>query len=159
MGPMRARLLIPLTLLALLVSACAEPKVSLSQGPREYVPTDYPTVLKRWTRDESLIQLSELENKLTVTATFESWDFRWAYVIRYAADYRLTVEQRRELLAGAHRADRGHLRLDRFRAGDQRSLQRWLYHSPARPAGRRHTRRADGVGLSWVHAGARSGQY
>ena len=47
---------------------------------------------------EQLIDISELDELLTVTATFESWDFRWAYVIRYAADYRLTVEQRRELL-------------------------------------------------------------
>jgi hypothetical protein len=77
---------------------CTEPRVSLSTGPREYVPSDYPFVLKRWTRTESLIQLSELDDKLTVTATFESWDFRWAYVVRYAADYRLTVDQRRELL-------------------------------------------------------------
>jgi hypothetical protein len=42
--------------------------------------------------------LNEVADKLTVTATFESWDFRWAYVVRYAADYRLTVDQRRELL-------------------------------------------------------------
>jgi hypothetical protein len=77
---------------------CAEPKVSLAKGPREYVPSDYQQVLKRWTRDESLVQLSELDDKLTVTATYESWDFRWSYVVRYAADYRLTVEQRRELL-------------------------------------------------------------
>jgi hypothetical protein len=77
---------------------CAETTVSLASGPREYVPSDYPQVLKTWTREESLVVFSELEHKLTVTATFESWDFRWAYVIRYAADYRLTVEQRRELL-------------------------------------------------------------
>src|SRR5258708_11502397 len=77
---------------------CADPKVSMGSGPREYVPSDYPLVLKRWTRSESLIQLSDLDDKLTVTATFESWDFRWAYVVRYAADYRLTVNQRRELL-------------------------------------------------------------
>ncbi len=77
---------------------CAEPKVSLATGPREYVPSDYPQVLKKWTREERLIQLADLDDKLTVTATFESWDFRWAYVVRYAADYRLTVEQRRELL-------------------------------------------------------------
>jgi hypothetical protein len=83
---------------ALSISACAEPKVSLATGPREYVPSDYPQVLKKWTRDESLVQLSELDDKLTVTATYESWDFRWAYVVRYAADYRLTVDQRRELL-------------------------------------------------------------
>jgi hypothetical protein len=82
----------------LALCACAEPKVSLATGPREYVATDYPQVLKRWTRDETLIELAELDDKLTVTATFESWDFRWAYVVRYAADYRLTVEQRRELL-------------------------------------------------------------
>ena len=59
---------------------------------------DYPVVLKRWTRDQSLIVFQELDAKLTATATFESWDFRWAYVVRYAADYRLTVEQRREVL-------------------------------------------------------------
>ena len=78
--------------------ACAEPRVSLATGPREYVATDYAQVLKLWTRDENLVVFSELEHKLGVTATFESWDFRWAYVVRYASDYRLTVEQRRELL-------------------------------------------------------------
>ena len=85
-------------LLLLGAAGCAEQQVSLGGGPREYVPTDYPLVLKRWTRTESLIQLSDLDDKLTVMATYESWDFRWAYVVRYAADYRLTVNQRSELL-------------------------------------------------------------
>ncbi len=85
-------------LVVALLCGCADPKVSLATGPREYVPSDYPLVLKRWTRAESLIQLSDLDDKLTVTATYESWDFRWAYVVRYAADYRLTVNQRHELL-------------------------------------------------------------
>jgi hypothetical protein len=85
-------------LAAFALCACTEAKVSLATGPREYVPSDYPVILKRWTREQSLIQLSELDDKLTVTATFESWDFRWAYVVRYAADYRLTVEQRRNIL-------------------------------------------------------------
>jgi hypothetical protein len=80
------------------VAGCAETRVSLAAGPREYVPSDYPQVLKTWTRDDSLVVFSELEHKLSVTATFESWDFRWAYVVRYAADYRLTVEERRELM-------------------------------------------------------------
>lgn len=79
-------------------SACADPKVSLATGPREYTDSDYPQVLERWTRSKSLTTLSELDTLLTVTATFESWDFRWAYVVRYANDYRLTVEQRRTLL-------------------------------------------------------------
>jgi hypothetical protein len=100
---MRARSLAagasPVLLAALLaLCGCAEPRVSLANGAREYVPSDYQQVLKLWTRDKSLIQLNELDDKLTVTATFESWDFRWAYVVRYAADYRLTVEQRRALM-------------------------------------------------------------
>ena len=80
------------------VIGCAEPKVSLSKGPREYTDSDYPQVLDRWTRTKSLVAISELDNLLTVTSTFESWDFRWAYVVKYANDYRLTVEQRRSLL-------------------------------------------------------------
>lgn len=83
---------------ALAAGACAEPKVSLGTGPREYTESDYAQVLKRWTRDKSLVAVSELDTLLTVTATFESWDFRWAYVVKYANDYRLTVEQRRTLL-------------------------------------------------------------
>jgi hypothetical protein len=84
--------------LACLTFACAEPKVSLAQGSREYVASDYPEVRERWTRTEHLIELAELDDLLTVTSTYESWDFRWAYVVRYAKDYRLTVEQRRTLL-------------------------------------------------------------
>jgi len=78
--------------------ACRDPKVSLERGPREYTDSDYAQVLERWTRTENLIAVSELDNLLTVTATYESWDFRWAYVVKYANDYRLTVEQRRALL-------------------------------------------------------------
>ena len=84
--------------LAIGLTACAEPQVNLATGPREYTASDYLQVLDRWTRKKSLIQVSELDDVLSVTATFESWDFRWAYVIRYASDYRLTVEQRRTLL-------------------------------------------------------------
>ena len=81
-----------------LLVGCADARVSMSGGPREYVPSDYETVLDRWTRTGHDVQLSELDDMLTATATFESWDFRWAYVVRYSADYRLTIEQRRELL-------------------------------------------------------------
>jgi len=77
---------------------CATRQVSLAEGTREYVPVDYDQVLKRWTKTESLVAISELDDLLTVSATFESWDFRWAYVVRYASDYRLTIEQRKVLL-------------------------------------------------------------
>jgi hypothetical protein len=87
--------------LGLLLTGCASPTVSLAEGPREYVATDYDSVLDRWTRTERLFSLPELENYLTVTATFESYDFRWAYVVRYVQDYRLTIDQRRKLLEKA----------------------------------------------------------
>jgi hypothetical protein len=85
-------------LLGLLASACSTPKVQLSEGPREYVATDYETVLKSWTRNKQFTNVNVMDNVLTVTATYESWDFRWAYVVRYAEDYRLTVDQRHSLL-------------------------------------------------------------
>ena len=78
-----------------LLAGCGHAKVSLADGPREYVPSDYEHVLDRWTRTEQLFALAELDDVLTATATFESWDFRWAYVVRYAHDYRLPIEQRR----------------------------------------------------------------
>jgi hypothetical protein len=72
--------------------------VNLSDGPREYVAMDYDSVLRRWTRSTQLLSLDAMDNVLTVTATYESWDFRWAYTVRYAEDYRLSVDQRHALL-------------------------------------------------------------
>ena len=83
---------------ALSVVGCATQTVNIHEGPREYVATDYETVLRAWTRTEQLVAFSELDNFLTATATYESWDFRWAYVVRYVQDYRLTIEQRKKLL-------------------------------------------------------------
>lgn len=79
-------------------AACKPPSVSLAEGPREYVAQDYLRVLRDWTRSTQLLSVEQLDNVLTVTSTYESWDFRWAYAVRYADDYRLTVEQRRALL-------------------------------------------------------------
>jgi hypothetical protein len=79
------------------VLSCAETQVSLRDGPRAYAAVDYPQVLDRWTRDRRLITVAEMDDLLTVHATYESWDFRWAYVTRYAQDYRLTVSDRRAL--------------------------------------------------------------
>jgi hypothetical protein len=97
---MRRRDLLALGSLALgaPASGCAPVFVSTREGSREYVATDYDGVLDRWTRSTELFTLAELDSLLNATATFESWDFRWAYVVRYVEDYRLTVEQRRKLL-------------------------------------------------------------
>lgn len=83
---------------ALATTGCSATKVNLREGPREYVATDYEDVLDRWTRTGDLITLAALDNLLQTTATYESWDFRWSYVIRYVEDYRLTLDQRRKLL-------------------------------------------------------------
>ncbi|MCS6901066.1 MAG: hypothetical protein RMJ98_15795 [Myxococcales bacterium] len=85
-------------LLALLEGCVQTKRVSLREGPREYVSYDYDQILQRWTRSGSVVALAEFDDLLTVSATFQSWDFRWAYTIRYAEDYRLTVEQRQALL-------------------------------------------------------------
>lgn len=84
--------------LPLLLAACARKPVAISEGPREYVASDYETVLRHWTRSAELTNVIQMDNVLNVTATYESWDFRWAYVVRYAEDYRLTVDQRHDLL-------------------------------------------------------------
>jgi len=80
------------------LSGCASEAVLLREGPREYVATDYSTVLRQWTRSAQLTSLEAMDNVLTVTATYESWDFRWAYAVRYGEDYRLTIDQRHALL-------------------------------------------------------------
>jgi hypothetical protein len=85
-------------LIALLGTGCAQEAVRLSEGAREYVATDYDGVLRQWTRSAQLTSLEAMDNVLTVTATYESWDFRWAYAVRYSEDYRLTIAQRHALL-------------------------------------------------------------
>ncbi len=80
-------------------AGCATQTVSLAQGPRTYTAEAYPDVLARWTRDGRGYTLQGfLDDQLTATATYESWDFRWAYVVRYAADFRITAEERTRLL-------------------------------------------------------------
>lgn len=70
----------------------------MAEGTREYVASDYSGVLRQWTRSAQLTSLDAMNNVLTVTATYESWDFRWAYAVRYSEDYRLTIDQRHALL-------------------------------------------------------------
>jgi hypothetical protein len=79
-------------------TGCAQETVRLTEGTREYVASDYEGVLSKWTRSGQLTSLDAMDNVLTVTSTYESWDFRWAYAIRYSEDYRLTVDQRHALL-------------------------------------------------------------
>ena len=81
-----------------LTSACAQPKLTLEPAPRTFTPKSYPTVWEAWTREEESFAWKELAHEIFVSATFESWDFRWAYVVRYAYDYSLSPEARDEML-------------------------------------------------------------
>src|SRR6185369_8760851 len=94
----RLRSLLLLLGLSLAQAGCAQESVRLHEGAREYVATDYDGVLRQWTRSAQLTSLESMDNVLTVTATYESWDFRWAYAVRYSEDYRLTIAQRHALL-------------------------------------------------------------
>ena len=84
--------------MAMALGACTSPTVSLRQGPRAYTAESYDVVLQRWTREGHQYALQGLDDRIAVTATYESWDFRWAYVVRYAQDFRLTTVERQELL-------------------------------------------------------------
>ena len=101
----RTRVVLLLAVLALTVS-CTEVQVNFSETQTHtFQPSDYERVVERWTRDEQLYILDGLDNALTVSATFESWEYRQAYIDRYAYDFRLTdverlaleSEQRQEL--------------------------------------------------------------
>ena len=85
-------------LAALTLAACGTTAVSIRPAARSFTPDDYDDIYGRWTRAEDEFAFGRLEDILHVTATFESWEFRWAYVIRYAADYALQTEERTRLL-------------------------------------------------------------
>lgn len=113
-----------MVVLSLALTACASRPISLATGPRSLTPEDYEDVYEAWTRSEEDFEWSTLSEVLRVTATFESWEFRWAYVVRYASDYALTGETRNALLrASLDDAQENHrffitLAGDRFRDQD-----------------------------------------
>ena len=79
-------------------SACATQSVTLEPGPRTFTSRDYDEVYERWTRDLTSFSFSRMSDVLHATATFESWEFRWAYVIRYAQDHGLDADARTAML-------------------------------------------------------------
>lgn len=87
--------------LLLLLVACAEASVSLRPAPRSYTPRDYERVYERWTRGAKKYDFGQLKNVLNVTATFESLDFRWAYVVRYGDDFGMPPDARTALLSAS----------------------------------------------------------
>jgi hypothetical protein len=71
-------------------------RVDFSETPRDYLPKEYRGVYERWTRHD--YALHEWEDKaIEVWATFKSWDFREAYIERYASVYSLPDADRATL--------------------------------------------------------------
>ena len=83
---------------ALAAVGCKPHELTLDPGARTFTPDSYPRVWEAWTREKESFAWKELSHEIFVGATFESWEFRWAYVIRYAYDYSLAPQARDEML-------------------------------------------------------------
>lgn len=77
---------------------CGSTTVSLRPAPRSFTANDYDAVYDAWTREADEYAFGRLEDVLNVTATFQGWEFRWAYVIRYAEDNSLQTDERADML-------------------------------------------------------------
>lgn len=86
------------SLTCLLMASCGASAVSMRQATRDFTPGDYEGVYGRWTRSADEFDFGRLGEVLHVTATFESWEFRWAYVVRYGSDHSFTTDERTHLL-------------------------------------------------------------
>lgn len=79
-------------------SACGASRVSLRNTEHAFTAGDYGSTYDRWTRSADDFDIGQLTEVLHVTATFESHEFRWAYVVRYASDHSMTTEERTRTL-------------------------------------------------------------
>lgn len=83
---------------AFLFMACGPLPVHLADSAQSFQSRDYERIFDQWTRETQAYNLDTLENALTVSSTYRSWEFRQAWVQRYAEDYRLTDEEVAALL-------------------------------------------------------------
>jgi hypothetical protein len=100
----RGALLVAVTL-ALGCGARKQVVVDFSEGPRDYLAQDYERVYERWTRHERV--LTDVDVALEVWATYKSWDYREAYVERYAEIYSLPDAEKTALREAQREASRG----------------------------------------------------
>jgi hypothetical protein len=83
---------------ALVGCASSRLVVDFSEATKRYRGDDYPTVYEAWTRHGKVVQ--DVGTVMEIWATLESWDFRQAYIAKYAKIYDL-AETEREGLAKA----------------------------------------------------------
>ena len=88
-----------------LAGGCATQKqmhVDFSETPRDYMPSDYNGVYRRWTRHD--YAQNGVDKSLEVWATYKSWDFREGYIAAYATVYNLSDAERTKLREAQHEA-------------------------------------------------------
>jgi hypothetical protein len=79
-------------------AACASARVQtvdFSETTKQYRESDYLAVHDAWTRHAKLVQ--DIGTVMEIWATFKSWDFRQAYVAKYAKIYDLPDNERKAL--------------------------------------------------------------
>lgn len=89
--------------LMLVLGGCAGSRsLTLTTAPRAFTSEDYGAIYRAWTRSDDSFDFSTMQDTLDVTATFESWEFRHAYVVRYAENYGIEEGARAELMRAAY---------------------------------------------------------
>lgn len=84
--------------LSLVAAGCATARpvaVDFSEASKSYRHDDYSDVFASWTRHVKLVE--DMGTALEIWATFKSWDFRQAYVAKYAKAYDLSDADRQQL--------------------------------------------------------------
>jgi hypothetical protein len=77
--------------------ASSAPKfVDFSEGRRSFRSEDYEKVLMQWTRHAKTIRIYE-GTVIEMWGTYKSWEFRQAYIERYAAVYGLSEAEKAAL--------------------------------------------------------------
>ena len=84
----------------LLPAACAAPgprPVDFSEAPRNFGTGDYERVRNAWTRHTKVVK--DVGTVIEVWAILKSWEFRQAYVERYARVYNTSETEKKSLYA------------------------------------------------------------
>ena len=71
------------------------PAVDFSEASKTYRSEDYKAVFEAWTRHAKMVE--EIGTVMEIWATLKSWDFRQAYLAKYAKVYDLADGERDQL--------------------------------------------------------------
>lgn len=72
--------------------------VDFGDRSRHFAPSDYSTIFNRWTRHARFVSANE-GTVIEIWGTLKSWEFREAYVEKYAEAYALSGDEKSALMA------------------------------------------------------------